>query len=258
MKKTTRAAAALIALCLCALSLFACAPQPTPIEGADAIRTAILESLPTQENLAILFTPVWGDDTTGDTYLVRKGDDACRVTVARKDGGSCVLTLVDRTLYLSSKTPAAAEGEEPTERRLSLSLSDEEAAALVADYTTMPFLAPSLADLILSGTERAYRLPDGKRQFISENPDVTLLSEHTGALFYGEAPRELFAVTDATGRLVYLRVTGEATRTTPETVPLYLEYAVSYESVSLSAPEDADAYVPATREEILPLLPVWY
>ena len=129
MKKTTRAAAALIALCLCALSLFACAPQPVPIEGADAIRTAILESLPTQENLALLFTPVWGDDTTGDTYLVRKGGDACRVTVTRKDGSSCVLTLVDRTLYLSSKTPAAAEGEEPTERRLSLSLSDEEAAA---------------------------------------------------------------------------------------------------------------------------------
>lgn len=255
MKTNIRRLSLLLALCLSLLSLFACAAQPVPIEGEGAIRAAIADSLPRTDNFAILCSPVWGEDTTGNTYLVRVDGGSCRVSATRLDGSESVMTLVGSTLYLYEKLPPLTEGGEPIERRLSLSLSDEEAAALAADYTDCPLLGASLADLVLSGVARAYQMPDGKYQFISENPDAIALSEHTGALFSSNTPRELFAVTNVDGSLVYLRVTGDATRNGPEALALYLEYAVSYERETVTAPEDAADYTPATPEEVLPFLP---
>ena len=237
MKKT----ALMLSLVLLCLSLFACAPQPVPIEGVDAIRAVVLDCIPKTDNLACLSTPVWGQAVTGDTFLVRRDGENLRYTAATQDGRERTLTIVGDTAYLYEKTPATEEGALPVETGATRTLSPDELAAARALYTATPLSADGLCALLLSGEESAFRMPDGKTQLLSKNPSAALLSEHTGYTFSADAC-DLFGVLDTQGRLVYLRVTGRATAPDGAESALYLEYALSYESLTVTPPEGAAGY----------------
>lgn len=258
MKHQSRALALILALTLLPFALFSCAPQPQPIEGDEAIRAILEGSVPETDQYAMMRTPVWGEDVTGDLCVIRVDGGNRRATAASPAGLERTAILIGTDLYLYAKTPAEEEGGTPNEERFSLSLGDEDAALLAEMYGALP-TPDTLAHMIFAGDVRAYRMPDGKYQIISENPDNLVLTEHTGYSFTHDDARELFFVTDTQGRLVYLRITGTAMKPgTLTDLPLYLEFAFNYDAQALAAPEDAAAFIPATWEEAEPLLPHWY
>lgn len=240
IKKTAILALALLLVCG---ALFSCAQQPEPIVGEENIRAVIAASIPETDHYAILMTPVWGEDVQGETRILRVDGNNYRETVATPAGNTAILTLVGTDFYLYVKTPATEEGGTAIEKRLHASLTPEEVKEVAYYDNVLSDLSEMLAEVILSGDVRAYRLPDGKYQIISENADNHLLTSMTDCSFSSEENSELLFVTDAKGRLAYVRITGTAMN--PETfedTPLFYEIALSFDALTLTPPEDAAIY----------------